>query len=160
MELEFTDYVAARRASLVRAVVLLGCALDYAEDIVQTALMRCHRSCPKVQRADEPEAYVYRVLVNTFRDALARRWTAEVPTSELPDSAASHDWVTGLDVRRALQSLSPDHRTVLVLRYFADLSESSTAHALGVPAGTVKSHAARAIAALSAHPDLRSLDAH
>jgi RNA polymerase sigma-70 factor (sigma-E family) len=157
---DFSEYVAARRAPLVRAVVLLGCPVADAEDIVQTALLKCHRSWRRVQRADQPEAYVYRVLVNTFRDARSRRWTGEVPTDELPDAGHEVDLLTGLDVRRALASMSHDHREVLVLRYFADLTEAESARALGVPVGTVKSRAARALAVLSAHPALRSPDAH
>jgi len=157
---DFSEYVAARRASLVRAVVLLGCPTADAEDIVQTALLKCHRSWRRVQRADQPEAYVYRVLVNTFRDARSRRWTGEVPTDVLPDDGRESDHLTGLEVRRALASMSHDHREVLVLRYFADLSEAQTARALGIPAGTAKSRTARALAALSEHPSLRSPDAH
>jgi RNA polymerase sigma-70 factor (sigma-E family) len=157
---DFTEYVAARRASLVRAAVLLGCPIVDAEDIVQTALLKCHRSWRRVQRADQPEAYVYRVLVNTFRDARSRRWTGEVPMDDLPDDDHEPDQLTGLEVRRALASLSPDHREVLVLRYFADLSEAETARALGIPPGTAKSRTARALAALSKHPSLRSPDVH
>lgn len=158
--MEFSEYVAARRASLVRAVVLLGCPVADAEDIVQTALLKCYRSWRRVQRADQPEAYVYRVLVNTFRNARSRRWTGEVLTDELPDEGHEDDHLTGLEVRRALASMSHDHREVLVLRYYADLSEAETARALGVQPGTVKSRTARALAALSAHPILRSPDAH
>ena len=159
---DFSEYVAARRASLVRAVVLLGCPVVDAEDIVQTALLRCHRSWRRVQKADQPEAYVYRVVVNTLRDARARRWQGEVPTDDLPEQAvdAADDHLTGLDVRRALDSMRHDHREVLVLRFFADLSEADTAKALGIPAGTAKSRTARALAALSQHPLLRSPDAH
>jgi RNA polymerase sigma-70 factor (sigma-E family) len=158
--MDFSEYVAARRASLVRAAVLLGCPVADAEDVVQTALMKCHQSWRRVQRADQPEAYVYRVLVNTYRDARARRWHGEVPTEGLPDSSSDPDHVTGLAVRQALASMSLAHREVLVLRYFADLSETQTAQALGLPVGTVKSRTSRALAALSADSSLRSPDAH
>jgi RNA polymerase sigma-70 factor (sigma-E family) len=153
---DFSEYVAARRASLVRAVVLLGCPVSDAEDIVQTALLKCHRSWRRVQRANQPEAYVYRVLVNTYRDTRSRRWTGEVPTEELPEEPVDSDHLTGIEVRRALASMSRDHREVLVLRYFADLSEAQTAKVLGIPTGTAKSRTSRALAVLSAHPSLRS----
>jgi DNA-directed RNA polymerase specialized sigma24 family protein len=42
--MDFSEYVAARRTSLVRAAVLLGCPQPDAEDVVQTALLRCFRS--------------------------------------------------------------------------------------------------------------------
>jgi len=61
-------------------------------------------------------------------------------------------------VRRALLSLSEQHRAVLVLRYFADLGERQVAEILDLPPGTVKSRTARALAALSAHHDIAALD--
>jgi RNA polymerase sigma factor (sigma-70 family) len=61
---------------------------------------------------------------------------------EYPDVDA-HDVVI-----RALRQLPPRMCTVLVLRYFDDLTEAQTAEALGVTTGTVKSQAARALAKL------------
>ena len=114
-----------------------------------------------MQRASQPDAYVYRVLVNTLRDARSRRWVGEVPTDELPDAGAiDPDLATGLAVRRALAAMTPDHREVLVLRFYADLSERETADALRIPPGTVKSRTSRALALLAAHAELRSPDAH
>jgi RNA polymerase sigma-70 factor (sigma-E family) len=157
---EFDEYVAARRAALVRSAVLLGCPQPDAEDVVQTALLRCFRSWRRVQRASQPDAYVYRVLVNALRDARARRWVGEVPTDQLPDSPVESDLATGLAVRRALEAMTSDHREVLVLRFYADLSERETADALRIPPGTVKSRTSRALALLAAHAELRSPDAH
>jgi RNA polymerase sigma-70 factor (sigma-E family) len=157
---EFDEYVAARRAALVRSAVLLGCPQPDAEDVVQTALLRCYRSWRRVQRATQPDAYVYRVLVNALRDARARRWVGEVPTEELPDAGAHDaDLATGLAVRRALVTMTREHREVLVLRFYADLSERDTADALRIPPGTVKSRTSRALALLAADDHLRSLDA-
>ena len=147
--MDFTEYVAARRISLVRSAVLLGCPLPEAEDVVQTALFRCYRSWARVQRASNPDAYVYTALVNTLRDARGRRWRNEVPTGELPDETSEPDPSGPLAVRRALSELSREHREVLVLRFYADLSEREVCEALGLPASTVKSRTARAKTALS-----------
>ena len=51
-------------------------------------------------------------------------------------------------MRRALAALPPGQRAVLVLRYFDDQSEAETARLLGISPGTVKSRAARGLAAL------------
>lgn len=156
--MDFSEYVAARRPSLVRAAVLMGCPQPDAEDVVQTALLRCFRSWRRVVGADQPDAYVYRVLVNTLNDARSRRWNGELPTETLPETPAEQfDPASGLTVRRALAAMSPEHRQVLVLRYYADLSERETADVLRLPAGTVKSRTSRALAALAAHDDVRSL---
>lgn len=155
---DLAEYVAAKRPQLLRTAVLLGCPERDAEDIVQTALARCHRSWRRIAKADSRDAYVTRILVNTLRDARARRWTGEIPTGTVPDRPAVDPAVAdGLVVRRALDTLSREHRDVLVLRYFADLSERQTAEVLKIPAGTVKSRASRALAALSENADIADL---
>lgn len=147
--MDFTTYVAERRTRLVRTAVLLGCPRGDAEDIVQAALLKCYRSWRRVARADHPDAYVHRVLVTTLADARARRWNGELPTETLPDAVDDTDPTGGIAVRRALAALSPEHREVLVLRFYADLTERDAAAALGVAAGTVKSRTSRALAALA-----------
>ena len=153
--MDFSEYVAARRPTLVRSSVLLGCDLYEAEDLVQTTLTKVLRSWRRVSRADRPDAYVYRILVNAFHDARTRRWRGELPTAELPETPIHDvDVETGFAVRRALAAMSPEHREILVLRYYADLSERETADVLKLPAGTVKSRTARALKALSADQNI------
>ena len=154
--MEFEEYVAARRAALIRSAVLLGCPERDAEDVVQSALLRCYRHWRKVRRADRPDAYVYRVLVNTLRDERSRRWHGETPTLEMPEGVIDVDHATGLAVRAVLARMPAQQREILVLRYYADLSEADIARVLGVAPGTVKSRAARALQALAAEETLRS----
>ncbi len=61
---ELAEYVTARRPALVRSAVLLGCPMPEAEDLVQSTLVRCHRAWGRVRQAADPDAYVYRILVN------------------------------------------------------------------------------------------------
>lgn len=156
--MDFSDYVAARRPGLVRAVVLMGCSLADAEDIVQAALIKCYRNWHKVQRADVPEGYVYRTVMNTLADAKRRKWNGELPTEDVPEDAIDTDASTGITVRRALATMPHAQREVLVLRYYADLSEREIADILRVAPGTVKSRASRGLATLATL--LRSPDAH
>lgn len=162
IEADFTTYVRARRETLVRAVVLLGCSVPEAEDLVQTALVRCYRSWGRVLAAEDSDAYVFRVLFNCVSSSRSRRWVNERPTGLLPEDDGAgqtiDQTVTGLEVRAALNRLSLAHRSVLVLRYLADLSERQTAEVLGVPAGTVKSRTARALDELARDPALQDLD--
>ncbi|WP_370249619.1 SigE family RNA polymerase sigma factor [Nocardioides sp.] len=154
-DVEFSDFVATRWARLVRAAVLLGCTPHEAEDVVQTALTRCLVKWRQVQRADDRDAYVYRVVVNTFTDGRRRRWTGERPTEVLPDAAAPGDATAAVDERdrvvRALAQLGGDARTAVVLRYYAHLTEQQMAVALGVAPGTVKSRLSRALRDLAPH---------
>jgi len=50
---DFSDYVTARWGSLVRSGIVLGCTLDEAQDLAQTALLRCYAAWRKVQRCRE-----------------------------------------------------------------------------------------------------------
>lgn len=148
---DFSTYVAARWSSLVRVGVYLGCSPTEAEDLVQTTLLRCYRTWPRVRTADRVDAYVHRALVTTLAKSRRRLWRGEVPTSELPEGPAHNvtaDSDARADLHRALERLSSDHRAVLVLRFVGDLTEQQTAAALNVPLGTVKSRVARALAAI------------
>jgi RNA polymerase sigma-70 factor (sigma-E family) len=154
---EFAEYASVRWMSLVRASVLLGCSPSDAEDLAQSALLRCYQAWGKVLRARDRDAYVYTVLVNCVRDSKRRRWRGETPTEPMPevatpDRTADVDVVDAVD--RALAQLGDDARAALVLRYYAHLTDEQTAHALGIPLGTAKSRMARGLERLSADPAL------
>jgi RNA polymerase sigma-70 factor (sigma-E family) len=161
----FDEFVAARWTRLVRSAVLLGADVHAAEDVVQTALAKCHRRWARVTRADDVDAYVHRVLINTLLDSRRRRWWGETPTEVLPEagpSVPSVDDVAGGvaesdAMRGALLRLPLGQREVVVLRFYADLTEQQTAAALGVALGTVKSRTSRALAALAADASLRDV---
>ncbi len=160
---DFADYARQAWPTLVRAAVFLGAGPHEAEDLAQTTLVRCYTAWPRVAAADDRTAYVYRMLLNCLRDSKRRRWWGERPTERLPEPAGhGPDRTTGVDtadaVHRALAGLSKPNRDVVVLRYFAGLTEAETAAALGVPAGTVKSRLSRSLAALAA--DAHLVDFH
>ena len=149
---DFASYASARWKPFVRAAIVLGADAEEAQDVAQAALLRCYRSWRKVCKADQRDAYTYRILLNCFRDSRRRRWWGERPTDQLPESAVS-DATGHVDlvdsVHRALADLTSTQREVVMLRYFAHLSEQETAELLRVPLGTVKSRLSRALATLS-----------
>ena len=147
---EFTEYVGTRWPRLVRSAVLLGCSPVEAEDVVQTALTRCLVHWRRVQRADDRDAYVHRILVNTFVSSRRRRWTREEATSDLPE-------LPGADHTVAVDDADADQRTAVVLRYYAHLTEQQMAVVLGVAPGTVKSRLSRALRVLAADSNLAEL---
>ena len=71
----------------------------------------------------KPDAYVYRVLVNSHNDSRRRRWWAERPIETLPETTDADDAPADIDVsdavERALAGLSPPNRAVVVLRFYA-----------------------------------------
>lgn len=145
----FEEYVAARGRALWRSAWLLTGDRHRAEDLVQTALMKCWRRWDRIADAQAVDAYVRRTMATTYTDWWRRRWTGEVPTGELPEQAAgTPDPGLRQDVVDALARLPRGQRVVVVLRYFDDLTEAQTAEALGISVGTVKSQASRALRTL------------
>ncbi|WP_182379968.1 SigE family RNA polymerase sigma factor [Nocardioides sp. WS12] len=145
----FEEYVAARSRALWRSAWLLTGDRHKAEDLVQTALMKCWGRWDRID-GGAVDAYVRRTMLTTYTDWWRRRWNGEVPTGTLPDRPSSGDADAGVrqDVLVALASLPRGQRAVVVLRFFDDLSEAQTAEALGISAGTVKSQTSRALRAL------------
>lgn len=148
---DYASYVARRWVPLVRTAVFLGRSQPDAEDVVQTTLIRCFRHWDRVRQADRVDAYVHRALVNSLRKANGRRWRGELPAADLSERQID-DETTRVDARadlaRVLGRLSAEQRTVLVLRYVADLTEQQVAQTLQIPVGTVKSRVARALASI------------
>ena len=144
----FEEYVAARGRALWRSAWLLTGDRQRAEDLVQTALVKCWRRWDRIA-SDTGDAYVRRALVTTYIDWRRRKWVGEVPTSALPEPVAGDaDPSVRRDVLAALARLPRGQRAVIVLRFYDDLTEAQTASALGISVGTVKSQTARALATL------------
>jgi RNA polymerase sigma-70 factor (sigma-E family) len=157
---DFGEYVGARWSRLVRSAVLLGCSPADAEDLVQATLMRCLVHWRRVERADDRDAYVHRVLVNTFISSRRRHWTREQPTAVIPETPnvdQTQEVDTADAVLRSLARLGHDQRTAVVLRYYAHLTEQQMASVLGVATGTVKSRLSRALKVLAEDPHLAEM---
>jgi RNA polymerase sigma-70 factor (sigma-E family) len=147
----FEEYVAARGAGLLGSAWLLTGDAQRAEDLVQTALVKCWRQWDRIATDGAVDGYVRRALITTYLDWRRRRWTAELPTPVVPEEcAAVPDLAVRRDVIAALARLPRGQRAVIVLRFYDDLTEVQTAAALGVSVGTVKSQTARALKALRA----------
>lgn len=156
-EAAFSDFVASRLPALLRLGHLLTGSKPDAEDLVQTALVKTYRAWPRVLRQDAPEAYVRRVMLNTYRSWWRYRLSREVITAALPERLAAEQLNDEREVVwRALATLPKRQRAVLVLRYYEDLSEADIAAALGCSVGTVKSAASRGLARLRETSGLRS----
>ncbi len=157
------DYVAARQRALLRSARMLTGDEQLAEDLVQTTLERVWPHWQRVSRDRDPDAYVRKVMVNTYASWWRRKWRGEQPTLELPEITTADDDYARADLadalRRLLPALPPRQRAVLVLRYYDDLTETATADALGCSVGTVKSQASKALARLRLSDDPRVTEA-
>ncbi|WP_082573753.1 SigE family RNA polymerase sigma factor [Cellulomonas sp. Root137] len=148
---EFTAFMQAHSADLLRTAWLLVGDAHRAEELVQHALVRTYAAWSRARR-DDPLAYARRTLVNLRIDTWRRRRREVLSAPEhLPEtgSIAAHGPSDDRDqLVRALALLSPRQRRIVVLRHFVGLPEAEVAAELGVSVGTVKSTASRGLATL------------
>ena len=150
---DFTEWVRAREASLLRLALLLTGNRASAEDLVQDTLARMHLSWAKVQSREAVDAYARRVMVNLNTSAWRRLWRRrELLSDEVPDVAVhdQHDDGETARVWALVCTLPPRQRAVVVLRFYEQLSEAEIADTLEISRGTVKSQCSKALASLRA----------
>ncbi|MGN6694745.1 MAG: RNA polymerase sigma factor [Aquihabitans sp.] len=136
----------AEYARSVRLAVLLVGDGRIAEELAQDAFVRI---APKLDRIDNPAAYLRTIVVNLCRDH-GRRVATErrqpppklevAPEPPLPADTS--------EIWRAIQALPDPRREVLVLRYWADLPTAEIARLLQIPHPTVRTRIRRGLASL------------
>ena len=151
-EEEYREFVGSRAASLHRTAYLLCGDWHLASDLVQETFIHVFRHWWRVQRADNQNAYVKRILINEFK----RHWRhyGGLPVhadtdrlgSAVPD--VSDEVVNRAELLRALLTLPARQRATVVLRYLEGLTERETAAVMRCSEATVKSQTARALNAL------------
>lgn len=138
----------------MRTAYLLAGDRAAAEDLLQATLVKAYVQWNRVRRADSPDAYIRRMLLNellagkrreTRREGRTRLVPVPAPTPAGPDAALER-----MDLWAHLQALPPRQRAVVVLRYYEDLSEADIAAILQIAPGTVKSQASAALRSLRA----------
>jgi RNA polymerase sigma-70 factor (ECF subfamily) len=124
------------------AWAILGDDLD-AADATQDAFALAWRNRRSLRDPDRFDAWFGRILVNVCRETLRRRARRKVRALVETDDRATADAtdrVSSRDaIRRALNGLDADHRIVVVLRYWADMTVDEISERLAVRPGTVKS---------------------
>lgn len=149
--------------SLVRLARLFTDDRNAAEDIVQEAFIRLHRSADRIRDLEKAAPYLRSIVLNLARDhnrrgllSLRHRASATPPT---PADDPEDEVVDALEHRRIverLRDLSPRQRDCLVLRYFLELSEREVAETLGISPNSVKTHTRRGLHALQTSMEVSS----
>lgn len=152
----FEAFVRTSSARLVTHATYLCGDRWRAQDLVQDVLVRVYPRWARICR-DDPYPYVARSVTNAAVDAHRRASRRrETPLEAVPEPVAADEpgAVELADALDLLAVLTPRERSVVVLRYFQDLTEVQTADVLGIAVGTVKSSHSSAMARLraSGHP--------
>lgn len=158
-EESFRRWAGERQLALLRTALLLTGDHHRAEDLVQEALTKVALRWRRLA-AGNPDGYARQILV---RDNISawRKTRREVVVAD-PADIRGPDPTAGVDRRilldRALATLTPRQRAVIVLRFYDDLTERDAAEAMGVSVGTVKSQTHLALRRLrDAAPELAEL---
>lgn len=152
----FADFAKAQLPTFLRYVMLLTGDRELARDIVQEVLTRAFVRWHRIERFDDPHAYVRRMLTNeylSFRRRKALRTIAlTYEALDGPRAPAQPDISTRLSDRdllwRELMTLPRQQRAVVVLRYYEGLSDNEIADVLGCQSSSVRGYATRALATL------------
>jgi RNA polymerase sigma-70 factor (sigma-E family) len=150
-----TELYSMHYRQLVRLSALLVRDIPTAEEVVQDAFIAMHGGWQRLRDAEKALAYLRQAVVNRSRSVLRHRTVVDKNTQNAPPDmpSAEHGALTLLErsaVVSALRDLPERQRQAIVLRYYADLSEAEIADAMQISRGAVKSHTARAMAALRA----------
>jgi RNA polymerase sigma-70 factor (sigma-E family) len=148
-----TAVYSAHYSALVRLGALLLHDAATAEEIVQDAFVAMHRRWHRLRDPDKALAYLRTTVVNGCRSRQRHLVVVDKHTpKDLPNApSAEHTAMAGANtdaVIEAMRALPEKQRTVMVLRYYGDLSESEIAETMGISRGAVKSHASRAAKSL------------
>ena len=141
--------------SLVRLAAFLVRDTATAEEVVQDSFVAMHGAWRRLRDTDKALSYLRQSVVNRSRSVLRHRMVVDKNTPKPPPDmpSAEHGAIIQLErsaVVSALRGLPERQREALVLRYYGDLSEAQIASVMGISRGAVKSHTARAMAALRA----------
>ncbi|GAA2739189.1 SigE family RNA polymerase sigma factor [Kitasatospora cinereorecta] len=150
---QLTETYQAHYRSLLRLAALLLDDLSSCEDVVQEAFIRVHAARRRVRDPEKTLAYLRQTVVNLSRSTLKRRILGlRLLPKPMPDMASAeegaYDALERDQLRTALRGLQRRQREVLVLRYYADLTEAQVAEVLGISVGSVKAYGSRGLAAL------------
>ncbi|MFF8591914.1 SigE family RNA polymerase sigma factor [Streptomyces sp. NPDC015220] len=148
-----TETYRAHYRSLLGLAALLLDDTASCEDVVQEAFIRVHSARKRVRDPEKTLAYLRQTVVNLSRSALRRRILGlKLLSKPMPDMASAeegaYDQLERDSLIKAMKGLQRRQREVLVLRYFADMTEAQVAETLGISLGSVKAYGSRGIAAL------------
>jgi RNA polymerase sigma-70 factor (ECF subfamily) len=144
-----------RHEKRVRTILYQLCDVTVLDDLVQDVFLRAWKGLPKFRQTAQFSTWLYRIAWNVasdYRQTAARRRTQlQELTNQAPMSQESLDMMQlhyqDL-VQRGLDTLSIDHRTVLVFHDLEEMTQKDIAEILEIPLGTVKSRLFHARAAM------------
>lgn len=145
---EFTVFYERWRTPVRRGLAMALGDVALADEAVDEALTRALAHWETIREYERPDGWLYRVGLNWARGMFRKR-RFELLSDLAADSQSFHDPLPDPDLIEAVGRLSVKLRSVVVARYYLDLSTFEVAEALEIPEGTVKSRLSRALTRLA-----------
>ena len=146
----------AMTAAFRLAVAMLHSDVD-AEDAVQEAVYKAWRHRGRFRSGSPMQPWLLAIVANECRAAQRSRWWSitRLPAGALPGVEGAADLTPeSAALRRAIRALSHDHRLVIALRYYLDLSFDEVAQVLNISTKAAKSRTYRALQRLRLDPEV------
>jgi RNA polymerase sigma-70 factor (sigma-E family) len=156
-EAEFAEFMRGRWPSLVRFGYGLTGDERLAEGLARSALAKAYASWPRVLRGGDPDVYLRRIILNASLGKVRRRRGRERRPGDEPELETAQQARVDGDrpaLVTALMRLPVGQRSVVLLRYWMDMTEAQVADVLGCSVGSVRSQASRALASLRVGEDV------
>lgn len=144
----FTVLIHQRKGMLYRTAFSYVKSREDALDIVSATVCKAYISLKKLKEPAYFETWLTRILINCSLDFLQKRRRETLAAAPEPGLALTEDPAAHLDLRRAVDELEDKCRTVIILKYFNDLTLREVAEVMQCPQGTVKTYLHRALASL------------
>ena len=152
MNIPFDHLLAAHARRAHRAALGMMGEEQEARDVAQEALFKAFRARARYDRARPFYPWLYRIVKNTCLDAIARRkhraslgLDDQLVADKPPAAEERIDQDKAIaQMRRAIRLLSDEHREIISMRHFQDLTYAEIGELLGIPQGTVMSRLYRA----------------
>ena len=141
--------------ALVRLARLFTDDRNAAEDLVQEAFIRLHKSAHRIRSQEKAAPYIRSIVINLARDhnrrgLMSLRHQEAIPAGTVPEVPEDR---LALDEEQRLlldevRALSPRQRDCILLRFYLELSEREIADVLNISPNSVKTHCRRGLASL------------
>ena len=142
-------------AALVRLARLFTDDRNAAEDLVQEAFIRLHKSAHRIRSQDKAASYLRSIVINLARDhnrrgMMSLRHQEAVPAGSTPEAPEDRLLLDEEQVRLLdeVRELSPRQRDCIFLRFYLELSAREIADVLSISLNSVKTHCRRGLASL------------
>lgn len=140
IEKEIENYIVINKEMHYRLAYSYVKNKDDALDIVQESIYKAISSIESLKNPSYIKTWFYKIIVNTSLDFLRKRKRLILGDEEFLATydSGTEDHYENIDLKKALDDLPDDYRSIVILRYFEDFKIKEVAEILGENVNTIK----------------------